>query len=38
MTVDAAEGTAIAVMNINISNDRKSHEMSGSYKPQNVSE
>jgi len=38
MTVDAAEGTAIAVMNMNISNDKKSPEMPGSYKTQNVSE
>jgi hypothetical protein len=38
MTVDAAEGTAIAVMNMNISNDKKSPEMPGSYKTQNVSQ
>jgi len=38
MAVDAAEGTAIAVMNMNISNDKKSPEMPGSYKLQNVSE
>jgi hypothetical protein len=38
MTADAAEGTAMAVMNMNISNDRMSPDMPGSYKPQNVSE
>jgi hypothetical protein len=37
MTVDAAEGTATAIMNMNISNDRKSPDMPGSYKLQNVS-
>jgi hypothetical protein len=36
MTVDAAEGTAMAVMNI--SNDRKSPDLPGSYEQQNVSE
>lgn len=38
MTIDTVEGTAIAVMNMNISNDRKSPDMPGSYKLQNVSE
>ena len=37
MTADAVEGTAMAVMNMNISNDRKSPDMPGSYKLQNVS-
>jgi hypothetical protein len=38
MTIDTVEGTAIAVMNMNISNDMKSPDMPGSYKLQNVSE
>jgi hypothetical protein len=36
MTVYSVEGTGMAVMNTNISNDRKSCDMLGSYKLQNV--
>jgi hypothetical protein len=38
MKVDRVEVTATAVMNTNISNDRKSPDMPGSYTLQNVSE
>jgi hypothetical protein len=38
MIIDASEGTAMAVMNTNISTDRMSSDMPGSYRLQDVSE